>query len=76
MGTHKGKDGTPHTDHECAPAEWRNTPDMTGSYELDATIQRSANTDLPKRLRLYMENETAYGARTGYDGYHNYGGDT
>ena len=72
----KALDGALHAQHECAPAEWRNTPDMTGSYELDATIARTKNVDLPARLRLYMENEVAYGARTGYDGYHNYGGDT
>ena len=65
-----------HAFHECAPKEWRRTPDMTGSYELDAAIRRNPNKDIPKRLKLFMENETAYGARTGYDGYHNYGGDT
>lgn len=62
--------------HECAPKDWRNTQDVTGSYELDAAIKRSRNRDVPDRLRVYIENETAYGARTGYDGYHNYGGDT
>jgi hypothetical protein len=61
--------------HECAPKEWRTTPDMSGSYELDAVLVRSSNRDLPARLRLFMENEVAYGARTGYDGYHGYGGD-
>ena len=62
--------------HECCPNEWRNTPDMSGSHELDAVIKRSRNRDVPDRLKLFLENETAYGARTGYDGYHNYGGDT
>jgi hypothetical protein len=49
---------------------------MSGSYELDAVINTSKNADVPKRLKLFMENEMGYGARTGYDGYHNYGGDT
>ena len=71
-----GKDGSPCATHECCPKEWRNTPDMSGSYELDAAINRSSNGDLPARLRLFLENETAYGPRTGYDGYHNYGGDS
>ena len=73
---HMGADGTPHSYHECAPREWRGVPDMTGNYELDAMLARATNADLPARLRLYMESEVAYGARTGYDGYHNYGGDT
>lgn len=70
-----GKDGAPHSCHECAPKEWRQTPDMTGSYELDAAIARSNNANLPARLKLFMENEMAYGPSTGYRGYHNYGGD-
>ena len=65
-----------HTSHECCHEDWRKTPDLTGSFELDAVIKKSTNKDVPKRLKLYMENETAYGARTGYDGYHNYGGDS
>jgi len=64
-----------YTSHECAPKDWRNTPDMSGSYELDAVIKKSHNKDLPDKLKLHLENETAYGARTGYDGYHGYGGD-
>ena len=62
--------------HEAAPKEWRRTPDITGSFELDASIARSKNKDVPIRLKSYLERENAYGARTGYDGYHNYGGDT
>ena len=76
MDHKKGKDGVPHACHECAPKEWRQTPDMSGSYELDAAIERSHNGDLPARLKMYLENEMAYGPRTGYDGYHNYGGDS
>ena len=62
--------------HECAPKEWRTTPDYTGCYTLDACIHRNTNKDLPHRLAYFLEQENAYGARTGYDGYHNYGGDS
>lgn len=65
--------GSPH--HECAPAEWRRTPDITGSYELDAVIHANTNKDLPSRMAMYLEKSTAYGAKTGYDGYHGYSGD-
>jgi hypothetical protein len=61
--------------HTVCPEEWRRTPDMTGSYELDAVIKRSRNKDVPDRLKMYLENESAYGPRTAYNGYHNYGGD-
>jgi hypothetical protein len=66
--------GFPH--HECAPQEYRGIPDYTGEHELDAVIHHNKNKDIPHRLSFYLERETAYGARTGYDGYHNYGGDT
>ena len=70
------KPSFPTTNHECAPKDWRKIPDMTGSHELDAVILRSKNGNIPDRLKVFLENEVAYGARTGYDGYHNYGGDT
>lgn len=66
--------GTPC--HECCPQEWRNTPDITGSFELDAVIRRNPNKDMAARLELYCEKPTAYGPRTGYDGYHGYSGDS
>ena len=62
--------------HECCPGEWKRVPNISGSHELDAAIIRSRNKDVPDRLKMFVENETAYGARTGYDGYHNYGGDS
>lgn len=65
-----------HSLHECSPQDWRRTPDMTGSYELDAAIMANKNKNIPDRLKMYLENDNAYGARTGYDGYHNYGGDS
>lgn len=61
--------------HQCAPKEWRRTPDVTGSFELDASIARCKNGDLAKRMQFYVERENAYGPITGYDGYHGYSGD-
>jgi hypothetical protein len=65
-----------HKCHECAPQEWRRTPDITGSYELDAVIHKNGNKDLPHRLAYFCESTTNnYGPRTGYNGYHGYSGD-
>lgn len=62
--------------HQCCPQEWRRTPDLTGSYELDAVIHKNPNRDIPARLRMYLDqSDTLYGPRTGYSGYHGYSGD-
>lgn len=61
--------------HECCPKEWRKTPDVTGSYELDESIHRCKNGNVPDRLKLYASKETAYGPLTAYNGYRNYSGD-
>jgi hypothetical protein len=60
--------------HECAPKDWRDVPDMSGDYDLDATIAHRDNPSLPDRLSLYLKRK-AYGPRTGYNGYHGYSGD-
>lgn len=60
--------------HQCAPRDWRETPDVSGAYELDAAIARNSNRDLPDRLKMYV-GRAAYGPRTAYNGYHGYGGD-
>lgn len=62
--------------HECAPKDWRDVPDLTGDYDLDATIQHRQNPALPDRLALYTKRGKAYGPLTGYRGYHNYSGDS
>jgi len=74
-----------HPCHECAPAEWRHTPDLTGSFELDEVIRKNANRNIPARLEYYLAGFTAgradsldenvYGPRTGYNGYSGYHGD-
>lgn len=62
--------------HECAPKPWRDVPNMTGDYDLDATIMHRDNPALPDRLSLYVKQRgRTYGARTGYGGYHGYSGD-
>jgi len=66
---------TPH--YECAPPEFRRTPVITGSFELDAVIAANGNKDIPARLKTHCPNiqETAYGERTGYNGYSGYSKD-
>jgi hypothetical protein len=62
--------------HQYCPSEWRNVADLTGSYELDGTIQRNPNKDMPHRLEFYLDRQVnAYGPKTGYSGYHGYSGD-
>jgi hypothetical protein len=63
--------------HQCAPSEWRNVSDMTGSYELDGTIARNPNKDMKDRLSFYLDSgRNAYGPLSAYNGYHNYSGDS
>jgi hypothetical protein len=60
--------GTPR--HEIAPKEWRQTPNFTGSYELDAAIHRNPNPDMKARMSIYAgRGGEVYGKRTGYTGY-------
>lgn len=54
--------------HQCAPRGWRDVTDVTGDYDLDATIAHRHNKDLPHRLELYVKR-ASYGKRTGYSGY-------
>ena len=62
--------------HECAPKDWRNTPMVSGCYELDGMIARNKNKDVPDRLKMFADqSQNLYGPRTGYDGYHGYSGD-
>ena len=62
--------------HKIAPAEWRDTPIITGDYDLDATIMHRHNKDLPHRLELYTRRtKSPYGALTSYNAIQNYHGD-
>jgi hypothetical protein len=63
--------------HSCAPKPWKDVPNVTGDYDLDATILHRHNADLPHRLALYTKTGGgSYGPLTGYSAYHNYRGDT
>lgn len=61
--------------HQCAPKGWRHVPNLTGDYDLDATIAHRSNKDLPHRLAMYAKSDKAYGPRTAYSGYNRYSGD-
>lgn len=62
--------------HQCCPKEWRATPVVTGSYELDESIKRSKNPALLGRLAGHVAGGgPGYGPLTGYDGYAGYAGD-
>jgi len=56
----------------ACPNEWNSTPCICGLYTMDAVIKKSRNADVPSRLKLYTESETAYGNRTAYNGYQGY----
>ena len=64
-----------HDKHESAPKDWRGTHNMTGSYELDAMIERTRNSDMRTKLRDAVSGDEAYGPITGYSDYHGYRGD-
>ena len=62
-----------HRNHECCPADWRKTSDLSGNFQFDASIARCKNKDMQLRLDNFLENE-AYGGQTAYNGYHGYTG--
>jgi hypothetical protein len=64
-------------EHTVCPKEWRTTPDITGSYELDGAIMHNANRDVPERLAMYLRSNQGqnYGPRSAYSGYSGYSGD-
>ena len=73
----KAPKGHHYPTHKCAPEGWRQTPFITGDYDLDATILNRHNKDLPHRLELYTRRtKSPYGALTGYNAISNYHGDT
>lgn len=56
-----------YLNHTCAPKDWRQTSDMTGSYEMDAVIQRCKNPDMRDRLADHLLGDQAYGRKTAYN---------
>jgi hypothetical protein len=68
--------GGPTQCHQCAPRGWRDVPDVTGDFDLDASILHRHNKDLPHRLELYTKRGgKAYGPGTAYSGYRGYSQD-
>ena len=70
--------------HQCAPKDWHHTPNLTGDYEMDASIMHAKakrlNSDLIHHIKgggysILDPDETAYGYRTNYRGYRGYHGD-
>ena len=55
--------------HQCAPKAWRRVPNLTGDYDLDATIAHRGNHNLPARLAMYTLHKGGYGPHTAYDPY-------
>lgn len=55
--------------HKCAPKAWRGVPNMTGDYDLDATILHRTNGDMAKKIQSHLSNPRGvYGSRTAYSG--------
>lgn len=62
--------------HVCSPRAWHDVPDVSGDYDLDATILHRPNKDLPLRLAMYVKRGgNAYGYRSAYNSYSGYSGD-
>ena len=54
--------------HNCCPAEWKGTPNMTGSFELDAMIKHTNNKDMADRIKDHLaDSSTAYSIRNAYN---------
>jgi hypothetical protein len=75
--------------HQACPIDWRHTPNMTGDFEMDASIMNAKakrlKTDLIHHIKADgLWNSIApgepgpsktYGPRTNYQGYDGYHGD-
>jgi len=69
--------------HDCAPQDWKMTPNITGDFEMDASIMHAKakrlHTDLVHHVKAEgLWNHTdpnAYHPRTAYRGYDGYHGD-
>ena len=65
--------------HDCAPKAWKQVPNVTGDYDLDATILHRKNRDMPGKLNMHLAQPRvvagAYGPRSPYAGYNGRRGD-
>ena len=53
--------------HECAPPEWRQTPVVSGDYDLDETLRHRDNASMVEELPQHIRTRSL--KRTGYNGY-------
>jgi len=62
--------------HSCAPRIYRKTPNITGDYDLDASIMHGKHSPaMQSKLETHIDTmHTIYGPR-GYDNYSGYSGD-
>jgi hypothetical protein len=73
--------------HQCAPSEWRHTPNMTGDHEFDASVMHASakrvSRDIAHHIKggsignIIEDGRNAYQPRTNYAGgsYEGYHGD-
>lgn len=47
--------------HQCAPKPWRGVPNLTGDYDLDATILHRKNPDMVHRLAQHISTPRGVG---------------
>lgn len=57
-----------YKNHDCCPKDWRGIHDMTGSYELDALIDRVPRPAVLQKLEDHLVTDVAYQKRTAYNG--------
>lgn len=62
--------------HTCAPKPWKAVPNVTGDYDMDATIMHRKNRDMASRLSQHLaRTATSYNIRSAYTGYNGNHGD-
>jgi hypothetical protein len=62
-------------DHIVAPKIYRNTPIITGDYDLDASIMHGKHSPAMESKLKDHTKQVIYGQRTGYNSYDGYSGD-
>jgi len=50
----------------CCPTEWNHTPDMTGNFEMDASIMKCKNKDAQDKLTDHLVTDVAYRRNSAY----------
>lgn len=40
--------------HTCAPKGWHGVPNVTGDYDLDATIMHRSNRDMARKIGQHL----------------------